>query len=420
MVFQRPTLLRRSVAANIRFALRQRYRKAPFSIDDILSEVGLEKHAKQPARLLSGGEQQRLNLARALSLQPKVLFLDEPTASLDPASTLAIERIVQRAHQQGTKIIFVSHDLGQARRLADDIVFLHEGSVVLPCRRLNNLYRGDNMIRNTFLKVASALTLTAGMLGGVAHAEGASIILQSTTSTANSGLYDAILPQFTEKTGITVHVVAVGTGQAIKNAQNGDGDVLLVHAKPAEEKFVAEGFGVERSDVMYNDFIIVGPEKDPAGVAGMTDAVAAMQKIAQSEATFASRGDNSGTHKKEMRLWKAAGIDQKAASGKWYRETGSGMGATLNTAVGMGAYALTDRGTWISFKNKANFKIVVEGDKNLFNQYGIMLVNPEKHPKVKAKEGQAFIDWILGEDGQSAIAAYQLDGQQLFFPNAAK
>lgn len=274
------------------------------------------------------------------------------------------------------------------------------------------------MLRRTFVNLAAAAVTVSCLLGGSAIAAEKSIILQSTTSTANSGLYDAILPAFTEKTGITVNVVAVGTGQAIKNAKNGDGDVLLVHAKPAEEKFVAEGFGVKRSDVMYNDFVIVGPDTDPAGVAGMNDAVAALQKIAQASAVFASRGDNSGTHKKEVRLWKAAGIDQKAHSGQWYRETGSGMGATLNTAVGMGAYALTDRGTWISFKNKANFKVVVEGDKNLFNQYGVILVNPEKHANVKVKEGQAFIDWILGEEGQKAIADYKLGGQQLFFPNA--
>ncbi len=255
-------------------------------------------------------------------------------------------------------------------------------------------------------------------LAGNAPAQDQSIIVQSTTSTANSGLYDHLLPMFKEKTGITVNVVAVGTGQAIKNASNGDGDVLLVHAKPAEEKFVADGFGVERFDVMYNDFIFVGPPADPAGIKGSSDAVAALQKIAGTGSLFASRGDNSGTHKKEVALWKAADIDPAASSGEWYRETGSGMGATLNAAVGMGAYAMTDRGTWISFKNKGDYEIVVEGDDSLFNQYGVILVNPEKHPHVKAAEGQAFIDWIIGEEGQAAIAAYQLDGQQLFFPNA--
>jgi len=247
-----------------------------------------------------------------------------------------------------------------------------------------------------------------------------SILLQSTTSTANSGLYDVILPMFTDRTGIRVNVVAVGTGQAIRNAQNGDGDVLLVHAKSAEEEFVAAGYGVERFDVMYNDFIIVGPPGDPARIAGSKDAAAAMKAIAAGRAIFASRGDNSGTHKKEISLWKQAGVDPAAASGTWYRETGSGMGATLNVAVGMGAYALTDRATWISFGNKRDHKIVVEGDRSLFNQYGVILVNPARHPNVKRAEGQAFIDWILGADGQKAIAGYRLDGQQLFFPNARR
>jgi tungstate transport system substrate-binding protein len=264
-----------------------------------------------------------------------------------------------------------------------------------------------------------ALALVAALsLAVSAQAADKSIIVQSTTSTANSGLYDDILPMFKADTGITVNVVAVGTGQAIKNAQNCDGDVLLVHAKPSEEKFVAEGYGVKRFDLMYNDFVIVGPPADPAGVKGSTDAAAALAKIAASKALFASRGDNSGTYKKEMALWKAAGVDPKEASGKWYREVGSGMGATLNTGLGMGAYVLTDRATWISFKNKGDFEILVEGDKQLFNQYGVMLINPEKCPNVKADLGQAFIDWLLSAKGQNAIRAYHLDGQQLFFPNA--
>ncbi|MEJ1996199.1 MAG: extracellular solute-binding protein [Limibacillus sp.] len=251
-----------------------------------------------------------------------------------------------------------------------------------------------------------------------AQAQDQFIVVQSTTSTANSGLLESILPQFEEKTGIQVRVVAVGTGQAIKNAQNGDGDVLLVHAKPAEEKFVAEGYGVERFDLMYNDFVIVGPESDPAGIAGTSDPLAALKAIAGAEVPFASRGDDSGTHKKELRLWEAAGIDPTAASGGWYRETGSGMGATLNAAVGMGAYAMTDRATWISFGNKGDFQIAVEGDESLFNQYGVILVNPEKFPNVKAEEGQAFIDWLLSKEGQQAIASFKVEGQQLFFPNA--
>jgi tungstate transport system substrate-binding protein len=244
------------------------------------------------------------------------------------------------------------------------------------------------------------------------------IIVQSTTSTQNSGLFDHILPKFTAKTGIEVRVVAVGTGQALKNAKNGDGDVVLVHSKPDEEAFVAEGWGVSRQDVMYNDFVVVGPASDPARIAGLKKADEAFRKIAEAKAPFASRGDDSGTNKEEMRLWEAAGIDAKKASGDWYLETGSGMGATLNTAVGKQAYTLTDRGTWLSFANKDDFKILVEGDPQLFNQYGVILVNPEKHPNVKAEEGQAFIDWLIGKDGKAAIASYKIDGQQLFFPNA--
>ena len=256
------------------------------------------------------------------------------------------------------------------------------------------------------------------VLASAAGAAERFIVVQSTTSTQNSGLLDAILPEFTEKTGVGVRVVAVGTGQAIKNAEHGDGDVLLVHAKPAEEKFVADGWGVERFDVMYNDFVIVGPATDPAGIAGMSDVVATLQRIAETASIFASRGDDSGTHKAEMGLWSEAGVDAVAASGDWYRETGSGMGATMNTGLGMGAYVLTDRATWISFGNKGDYKVQVEGDPRLFNQYGVILVNPEKHSTVKASDGQAFIDWLLGPEGQDAIAGYKIDGQPLFFPNA--
>jgi tungstate transport system substrate-binding protein len=262
--------------------------------------------------------------------------------------------------------------------------------------------------------LAAALTaLPFGMAGA-----DESIIVQSTTSTKNSGLYDYMLPKVKAATGLTVNVVAVGTGQAIKNAQNCDGDVLLVHAKPAEEKFVAEGYGVKRSDLMYNDFVIVGPASDPAGVKGMNDVKAALGKIAAAKAPFASRGDDSGTHKKELALWKAAGVDPKTGSGEWYRETGSGMGATLNASVGMGAYAMTDRATWISFKNRGDFAIVVEGDGEMFNQYGVILVNEAKCPSVKSAAGQKFIDWLLSADGQAVIKSYEISGQQLFFPNA--
>ena len=264
-----------------------------------------------------------------------------------------------------------------------------------------------------------ASLLIAGIPLAVQAQAGEFIVVQSTTSTQNSGLYEAILPVFTNKTGIEVRVVAVGTGQAIKNAANCDGDVLLVHSKPAEEDFVESGYGIRRFDVMYNDFVIVGPAEDPAGIAGTRDAGSALSTLAAKQALFASRGDESGTHKKERALWKAAGIDPTGESGTWYRETGSGMGATLNTAVGMGAYALTDRATWIAFSNKGDYRIAVEGDKTLSNQYGIIQVNPERCPNVKAGAGGTFIDWMLSEEGQAAIGAYRRGGEQLFFPNAS-
>jgi tungstate transport system substrate-binding protein len=244
------------------------------------------------------------------------------------------------------------------------------------------------------------------------------LVVQSTTSTQNSGLYEYLLPKFTTKTGIAVHVVAVGTGQALKNAENGDGDVLIVHANSAEEKFVANGYGVSRQNLMYNDFVVVGPSDDPARIIGSTTAAEGFAKAAQSSSAFTSRGDNSGTHKKELAIWKAAGITPASASGTWYRELGTGMGATLNTTAHMGAYTLTDRATWISFRNKQNLQIVVEGDPSLFNQYGIILINPARHAHVQEKLAQIFIDWMTGTEGQAAIAAYKLNGKQLFTPNA--
>jgi tungstate transport system substrate-binding protein len=264
------------------------------------------------------------------------------------------------------------------------------------------------MLRTLSLSLALAL-------GSLPAAAQEFVTVASTTSTENSGLFGFILPRFQEKTGLEVRVVAQGTGQALETARRGDADVVFVHAKPAEEAFVAEGWGVERFDVMYNDFVIVGPSDDPAGIADAASAAEAMAAIAGTQATFASRGDDSGTHQAEKALWAAAGVEP---GGEWYRETGSGMGATLNTAAQLPGYALTDRGTWISFANKGDLEVLYEGDPALFNQYGAILVNPERHPHVKAEAGQAFIDWLLSEEGQAAIAAYRIDGKQLFFPNA--
>ena len=278
--------------------------------------------------------------------------------------------------------------------------------------------------RRLFL-IALALALAAAVSPARAQdksqdtSQDKSILVASTTSTQDSGLFGYLLPIVKAKTGITVKVIAQGTGQALDTARRGDADVVFVHAKSAEQKFVAEGFGVKRFDVMYNDFVLVGPKSDPAGIAGSKDILAALKTIKAKQAAFVSRGDRSGTHQAELALWTDAGVDIAADKGPWYRDIGQGMGAALNTASAMNAYVLSDRGTWIAFKNRGDLVIAVEGDKNLFNQYGVILVNPEKFPHVKQALGQTFIDWVLSAEGQKAIAGYQIDGQQLFFPNAA-
>lgn len=260
------------------------------------------------------------------------------------------------------------------------------------------------------------LGAAALLLGTAVQAE--DIVLASTTSTQQSGLFGHILPLFTAKTGIQVKVVALGTGQALDTGRRGDADVLLVHDRPAEDKFVAEGFGVERRDVMYNDFVLVGPKADPAKVRGLKDSVEAFKRVAASGAPFVSRGDKSGTHAAELRFWQMAGLDPKGSAG--YKEAGSGMGPTLNMSAAMGAYTLSDRGTWLAFKNRQDLEILQSGDRKLFNPYGVMLVNPAKHPHVKKEAGMKFIDWIAGAEGQAAIAAYRINGEQLFFPDAGK
>src|SRR5215211_3443201 len=266
--------------------------------------------------------------------------------------------------------------------------------------------------------------LSALLLGAIAsvaptRAQDRSIVVASTTSTQDSGLFGHLLPLFKAKTNIDVKVIALGTGQALDLARRGDADVVFVHAKSAEEKFLAEGQGVKRFDVMYNDFVLIGPKSDPAGVAGGKNIVLALQKIRDAQAPFVSRGDRSGTHIAELKLWELAGVDIARQKGPWYRETGQGMGPALNTAAGMNAYVLSDRGTWLSFKNRIDLGIAVEGDKRLFNQYGIMLVNPAKHPSVKKEWGQQFLDWVISAEGQKAIADYKINGQQLFFPNGS-
>lgn len=264
----------------------------------------------------------------------------------------------------------------------------------------------------------AALALGSLAIVAPAHAQDKSIVVSSTTSTQDSGLFGYILPLFKSKTGIEVKVVAQGTGQALDTGRRGDADVVFVHAKAQEEKFLAEGHGVKRYPVMYNDFVLIGPKSDPAGIKGMKDVGAALKQIMARGAPFISRGDRSGTHSAELRLWKASGIDIEKEKGPWYKAIGQGMGAALNTAGASNAYVLSDRATWISFKNKGDLVIAVEGDKRLFNQYGVMLVNPAKHPNVKKEYGQAFIDWLVSPEGQKAIASYKINGEQLFYPNA--
>ena len=267
--------------------------------------------------------------------------------------------------------------------------------------------------RRLMLGLGLALALSAGG----ARAQDQTLMIASTTSTEQSGLFGHLLPRFQQATGIEVRVVAVGTGQALDIGRRGDADIVFVHNKAAEEKFVADGFSTARKDVMYNDFVLVGPKSDPAGVAGK-DVAAALNKIATRGAPFVSRGDKSGTHAAELRLWKGAGVDIAAAKPAGYRECGCGMGPALNMASSTGAYLLTDRGTWISFKNRGDLAILVEGDTKLFNQYGVMVVNPARHPHVKAAAAQRFADWITSAAGQQAIADYKIGGEQLFFPNA--
>jgi tungstate transport system substrate-binding protein len=271
--------------------------------------------------------------------------------------------------------------------------------------------------RRTLISLAVAIAF-AGT--SIASAQEKSIVVSSTTSTQDSGLFGHILPLFKAKTGIEVKVVSQGTGQALDTARRGDADVVFVHAKSAEEKFLAEGFGVKRHPVMYNDFVIIGPKGDPAGINGSKDVAAALNTIKAKGALFISRGDKSGTHIAEINLWKAVGIDIEKEKGSWYKSIGQGMGAALNTAAASNAYVMSDRGTWISFKNKGDLIIAVEGDKRLFNQYGVMLVNPAKHPNVKKELGQAFIDWLVSLEGQKAIAEYKINGEQLFYPNAGE
>jgi tungstate transport system substrate-binding protein len=283
--------------------------------------------------------------------------------------------------------------------------------------RANHPRRMPGLTRRLIL---AALPLAAALAFSPVQAQDKFIVVSSTTSTQDSGLFGHLLPIFKAKTGIDVRVVAQGTGQALDTGRRGDADVLFVHDKVAEEKFVADGFGVDRREVMYNDFVLIGPKSDPAKIKGSKDIAASLKKIAETKAPFASRGDKSGTHAAELRLWKLAAIDPNSGKGSWYRETGQGMGPTLNVSSGMNAYVLADRGTWLSFKNRGDLDIVVEGDQRLFNQYGVILVNPDKHKHVKKDFAMAFVNWITSPEGQKAIGEYKINGQPLFFANYRK
>jgi tungstate transport system substrate-binding protein len=433
IVFQRPAMLRRSVSGNLSYALSVAgipYRAE--RIKELLSMVGLANLDKRPARRLSGGEQQRLALARALARDPAILLLDEPTASLDPASTKVIEDIISAIAASGIKVVMSTHDLGEARRIGGEIVLLHRGRVIESANAVEFLNSpkptkprhsspGNCWCepRKSFMFIRSLLLIAAIVTSLVtqAAAEDKSIVVASTTSTQDSGLFGYLLPIFKEKTGIDVKVVAQGTGQALDTARRGDADVVFVHARSAEEKFLSEGFGVKRYPVMYNDFVLIGLQNDPAGVKGK-DIVTALQTIKAKSAPFISRGDRSGTNIAEIELWKDAGIDIAKDKGPWYKEIGQGMGAALNTGSALNAYVLSDRGTWLAFKNRGDLAILVEGDKRLRNQYGVMLVNPAKRTSVKKDLGQQFINWLISADGQKAIADYKINGEQLFYPNA--
>ena len=368
MVFQRPVLLRRSALANVAYALRvagvARDARESVRAREALRKVGLEALAERPARVLSGGEQQRLALARAWALQPEVLFLDEPTASLDPGATHEIEKVIAAMHAAGTKIVMVTHNLGQARRLGDEILFLHQGRLAERAAPIAFSSTRSRAKPPNFWKEnchgSYRRRIVPFSLHGACRARPAARRRSDSSPSprprrpSSRACSATCCRSSSSKTGIKVRVVALGTGQALDVARRGDADVVFVHARAAEEKFLAEGQGVKRFPVMYNDFVLIGPKADPAKIAGSKDILAALRKVRGAQAPFVSRGDRSGTHMAELDLWKAAGIDIDKSKGPWYRDTGQGMGPALNTAASMNAYILADRGTWLAFKNRGD------------------------------------------------------------------
>ena len=435
---QRPAVLQRTGRANILHSLRPlsalglARAEMEARADEELAAFGLQAAAGKAATRLSGGERQRLALARAFARRPRLLLLDEATANLEPAGEAAAEaRLLAATGEGGALAVMVSQDPAQARRLAKRVLFLAQGRLVqdaaaesffaAPCEQ------AAAWLARTKLPAAAFLAASLALAGGTSPAVAAGadkppVLVQSTTSAENSGLFEHILPRFTAATGWPVHVVAVGTGQALQNARDGNGDLLIAHHKPSEEAFVAEGHGLERRAFMYNDFVLLGPAGDPAGAGRAEDVLAALRRTAsamrEGRALFVSRGDESGTHKRERALWRAAGPLPEAASPPWrgrYIETGSGMGATLNIAAERGAYLLADRATWLSFANKRGLALLAEGPE-LRNEYGVIRVHPARHPKVNAEGAAALAAWLVSKEGRAAIASFRLRGEQVFFP----
>ena len=427
MVFQMPTLLRRTVLANVEYPLKTKGLKGAERRARALEALGwaeLGPLAKQPARSLSGGEQQRLAVARAWAVGPDILLLDEPTANLDPTSTKRIEDLISLVQQDGTKIVMTSHDLGQARRLGNDILFLNRGRLVERGLASEFFTTPQTDAAKRFLqgelvplrrKSAFLVLVCLCALVGWGAGKGERVKLGATTTFENSGLASHLLPMIEKATGVRVTLVINGTGQTLKLAERGDLDAILVHAKLREKAFVKAGLAIERSEIMWNEFVIVGPANDPAKISGLKSAAEALVRIEKAQSVFISRGDDSGTHLREMELWRSAKRDPKKFTPTWYRSSGSGMGTTLNIAVGAGGYALTDRATWLAFGNRAKHRILFEGDRRLINAYGFLLLNLNRHPHIKYEKARRLRDWLISPAGQKAITDFKIKGKQAYF-----
>jgi len=423
-VFQSPIMMRRSVLDNIAYPLMLHglnKGEARTRAQRIAVAFGLGDLLEQPAPVLSGGEKQKLSLARALIREPEILFLDEPCANLDGRATREIEAILKTAQNAGTRIVMSTHNMGQARRLAQDVVFMYGGKVHECAERDAQNPRSGGVCerghRRMMLRgLLAGLTSIALTLGTPAQAE--KIRLAVTTSFDNSGLAAVLLPRIREDIGLEVQLIVVGTGQALRLGAAGDVDAILVHSRAAEQAFVATGHGLYRRQIMSNDFVLIGPKGDPAGISGAKTAAQALGIIAASRQAFVSRGDDSGTHKMELALWDVAGIDVSGLKAGWYRAAGASMGGTLNTASGMNAYVMSDRASWLNFGNKGDLALLFAGDPLLFNQYTFIPVDPREHPHVKRSEARALEDWLVSDTARGLIDGYRINGERLFTFNA--